>query len=180
MEDGIRDLMQGEDEGGKRKVWVRISVHTQRQQYSTATRGDQSLFVDGVALTEDDVAAEQPREKGVMRSRLATVQLPLEKQERLVDRDELGEVRRVLRRRARDGLEPLAPISATEQDGHDQRMGKPDLDAVHETVPCALEDGEVVMVSRVVEDDLQCSGGHIHPAKKSSSVLEKKRGWAWK
>ena len=47
-----------------------------------------------------------------MRSSLATVQLPLEEQERLVDRDELGEVRRVLRRRARDGLEPLAPTFA--------------------------------------------------------------------
>ena len=49
-------------------------------------------------------------------------------------------------------------------------MGKPDLDAVHETVPCALEDGEVVMVSRVVEDDLQCSDGHINPARKGSHV----------
>lgn len=68
-----------------------------------------NLFVDGVALSEDDVAAEQPSEKGVMRSRLATVQLPLEEQERLVDRDELGQARRVLLRRARDGLEPLAP-----------------------------------------------------------------------
>lgn len=65
-------------------------------------------------------------------------------------------------------------LSATEQDGHNQRMWKPDLDAVHETVPCALEDGEVVMVSRVVNDGLQWSGGHIHPAKKGSSVLEKK------
>jgi hypothetical protein len=71
-------------------------------------------------------------------------------------------------------------LSATEQDGHDQRMGKPDLDAVHETVPCALEDGEVVMVSRVVEDGLQWSGGHIRPAKKGSSVLENKNRGAWK
>jgi hypothetical protein len=30
------------------------------------------------------------------------------------------------------------------------------------------------MVSRVVNDGLQWSGGHIHPAKKGSSVLEKK------
>jgi hypothetical protein len=48
-------------------------------------------------------------------------------------------------------------LSAAEQDGHDQRMGKPDFGAVYEAVSCALEDGEVVMVSRVVEDCLQCS-----------------------
>ena len=54
-------------------------------------------------------------------------------------------------------------------------MGKPDLDAVHEAVPCALEDGEVVMVSWVVEDGLQCSGGHIQKVNPGlvSSVLEK-------
>jgi len=60
----------------------------------------------------------------------------------------------VLLRRARDDLEPLTPISAAEQDGHDQRMGKPDLDTIHKAVPCALEDGEVVMVSWVVDDGL--------------------------
>jgi hypothetical protein len=49
---------------------------------------------------------------------------------------------------------PRNVLSATEQDGHDQRMGKPDLDAVDKAVPCALEDGEVVMVPRVVEDGL--------------------------
>jgi len=65
-------------------------------------------------------------------------------------------------------------LSAAEQDGHDQRMGKPDLDAVHETVPCALEDGEVVMVSRVVEDGLQCSSGHINRGRAFQN--KKKRG----
>ena len=49
-------------------------------------------------------------------------------------------------------------LSAAKQDGHDQRMGKPDLEAVDEAVPCALENGEVVMVSWVVENGLQC--GH--------------------
>jgi hypothetical protein len=44
-----------------------------------------------------------------MRTRLAAVQLPLEEEERLVERDEFREVRRVLPRRARDGLEPRAP-----------------------------------------------------------------------
>lgn len=43
-------------------------------------------------------------------------------------------------------------LSSAEQDGHDQRMGKSDLEAVHQAVPCALENGEVVMVSRVVQD----------------------------
>lgn len=68
-----------------------------------------NLFVDRVALSEYDVTAEQPREKGVMRTRLAAVQLPLEEQERLVDRDEFREVRRVLSRRARDGFETRPP-----------------------------------------------------------------------
>ena len=68
-----------------------------------------NLFVDRVALSEYDVTAEQPREKGVMRTRLAAVQLPLKEEERLVERDEFREVRRVLPRRARDGLEPRAP-----------------------------------------------------------------------
>ena len=49
-------------------------------------------------------------------------------------------------------------LSAAKQDGHDQRMGKPDLEAVDQAVPCALENGEVVMVLWVVEDGLQC--GH--------------------
>ena len=35
-------------------------------------------------------------------------------------------------------------------------MGKPDLEAVDQAVPCALEDGEVVMVLRVVQDGLEC------------------------
>ena len=70
---------------------------------------DTNLFVDRVALSEYDVTAEQPREKGVMWTRLAIVQLPLEEQERLVDRDEFRKVRRVLSRRARDGFEPRPP-----------------------------------------------------------------------
>jgi hypothetical protein len=47
-------------------------------------------------------------------------------------------------------------LSSAEQDGHDQRMGESDLEAVYQAVPCALEDGEVVMVSRVVQDGLEC------------------------
>jgi len=64
----------------------------------------------------------------------------------------------MLFRCAQDGFDPLKPISAAKQDGHDQRMGKPDLEAVDQAVPCALENGEVVMVLWVVEDGLQC--GH--------------------
>jgi len=45
-------------------------------------------------------------------------------------------------------------LSAAKQDGHDQRMGKSDLDAIHKAIPCALEDSEVVMVSWVVDDGL--------------------------
>jgi hypothetical protein len=45
-------------------------------------------------------------------------------------------------------------LSSAEQDGHDQRMGKSDLEAVDQAISCALKNGEVVMVSRVVEDGL--------------------------
>jgi hypothetical protein len=40
-------------------------------------------------------------------------------------------------------------------------MGKLDLDTVHRTVLHAVEDG------------LQCSGRHINPARKGSSILDK-------
>ena len=48
-------------------------------------------------------------------------------------------------------------------------MGESDLDTVHEAIPCALEDGEVVMVSWVVEDGVQCCG-HRPP-----TLLEKQK-----
>lgn len=70
---------------------------------------DTNLFVDRVALSEYEVTTEQPREKGIMRSRLAAVQLPLDEQEGLVDGDEFREIRRVLLRRARDGFQPGEP-----------------------------------------------------------------------
>ena len=66
---------------------------------------DTNLFIDRVALSKDEVTAEQPREKGIMRSHLAVVQLPLDEQERLVDGDEFREIRRVLLRRERDGFQ---------------------------------------------------------------------------
>lgn len=47
-------------------------------------------------------------------------------------------------------------LASAKEDGHDQRMGKPDFEAVDQAVPCALEDGEVVMVLRVVDDGLEC------------------------
>lgn len=49
-------------------------------------------------------------------------------------------------------------LSSAEQDGHDQRMGESDFEAVDQAVPCALENGEVVMVLRVVEDGLEECG----------------------
>jgi len=91
-----------------------------------------------------------------MRSSLPTVYFPLEEKQRLVNRDEFCEIRSMLFRCAQDDLEPLVPIFSAEQDGHDQLMGKSDLEAVDQAVPCALENGEVVMVSRVVQDGLYC------------------------
>ena len=70
---------------------------------------DTNLFVDRVAFSKYEVTTEQPREKGIMRSDLAVIQFPLDKQERLVDGDEFREIRRVLLRRARDGLQPREP-----------------------------------------------------------------------
>jgi len=73
------------------------------------------------------------------------------------EEDEIDQRRERERERERTAggcRSPRNVLSATEQDGHDQRMGEPDLDAVDKAVPCALEDGEVVMVPRVVEDSL--------------------------
>ena len=53
-------------------------------------------------------------------------------------------------------LKKLYVLSSAEQDGHDQSMGESDLEAIDQAVPCALENGEVVMVPRVVQDGLQC------------------------
>jgi hypothetical protein len=167
----------------------------------TATMMGTNLFIDRVTLSEHDVAAEQPRKKGIMRSlSLPTVQTPLEHKQRLVNRDEFGEIRRMLFRCAQYDFEPLAPtifilfyflilggrarvwigwemdwdvLSSAEQDGHDQRMGKSDLEAVYKAVPCALENGEVVMVSRVVQGGLQC-GRHRHLGSRRFCVVEKK------
>ena len=143
------------------------------------------LLVDRVALSEHKVAAEQPREKGIVCPLLPAVQLPLEEQECLIDRDKLTETRRVLLRCAEDGFEACRPaetnkmisasrrvewarkavpreqdvLSATKQDGHDQCMGKPNLDAVYETIACTLENGKVVMVLRVGQDGLNSGHG---------------------
>lgn len=51
-------------------------------------------------------------------------------------------------------------LSATKQDCHDQCMGKSNLDAVHEAVACALENGEVVAVLRVGYDGVNRGRGH--------------------
>ncbi len=67
------------------------------------------LFVDRVALSENDVAAEQPREKGIVWPFFPAVQLPLEEQECLIDRDKLGEIYRVCLRRAENDFEPRRP-----------------------------------------------------------------------
>lgn len=66
-----------------------------------------------------------------------------------------------VRDRRRRGKGPAGPnilrnvLSAAEQDGHDQRMGKPDFDTVHDPIARTLEDREVVMEPRVVEDSLE-------------------------
>lgn len=73
------------------------------------------LFVDRVALSENKVTAEQPRKKGIMWSFLPTVHLPLEEQERFVDRDKFCEIHCVLLCRTEDGFEPRMPTLASSQ-----------------------------------------------------------------
>jgi hypothetical protein len=77
------------------------------------------------------------------------------------DKKEKGYDQRLFGRRKMSSWTPNRPrnvLSAAEQDSHNQRMGKPDLDTVHDPVARTLEDGFVVMESRVVEDSLE--GGH--------------------
>jgi hypothetical protein len=67
------------------------------------------LFVNRVTLSENKVAAEQPRKKGILCPLFPAVQLPLEKQECLIDRDKFAEIRRVQLRCAEDGFEARRP-----------------------------------------------------------------------
>jgi hypothetical protein len=67
------------------------------------------LFIDRVTLSEHDVTTEQPRKKGIMRPRFPSVQFPLEEEQRLVNRDEFGEIRSMLFRCAQYHSEPLVP-----------------------------------------------------------------------
>lgn len=42
--------------------------------------------------------------------------------------------------------------STTKENGHDQGMGKPNLDPVHETIACSLQNSEVVVICRICND----------------------------
>ena len=67
------------------------------------------LLVDRVTLSENKVTAEQPRKKGIVCPLFPAIQLPLEEQECLIDRDKFAKIRRVLLRRAEDGFEARRP-----------------------------------------------------------------------
>lgn len=67
------------------------------------------LFVNRVALSENKVAAEQPRKKGIVRPLFPAVQLPLEKHECLIDRDEFAKIRPMQLRRVEDAFEARPP-----------------------------------------------------------------------
>ena len=68
-----------------------------------------NLFIDRVTLSEHEVTTEQPRKKGIMRSSLPTIQFPLYDKQRLVNRDEFCQIRRMLLRCAQYDSEPLVP-----------------------------------------------------------------------
>jgi hypothetical protein len=93
-------VCQGEGDG-VRGGWERLFVTTK----ST------NLFVNRVTLSEYEVTTEQPRKKGIMRSSLPTVHFLLKDKERLVNRDEFCQIRRVLFRRAQYDSEPLVPAN---------------------------------------------------------------------
>ena len=69
------------------------------------------LFVDGVPLAEDDVSANETRDKSVEAALLAAASLLLHKEERLVERDVFGEVQSMLPSRAVDGPQPGLPAA---------------------------------------------------------------------
>lgn len=54
------------------------------------------LFIDRIPVTKDNVAANQAGEKGIRLARLAAIELALDQEQRLVQRDEAGQVQGVL------------------------------------------------------------------------------------
>jgi hypothetical protein len=47
-------------------------------------------------------------------------------------------------------------LSMPEQDGHDQRVRKPDFDTVHKTISCAFDDSKVLLKSWILNVLLYC------------------------
>jgi len=114
------------------------------------------LFIDCVSVPKDKVAADEAGEERVHISLFATVRLFLDQHQGLVQRDVFHEVRSVGLGRLKDSSCPGIPaasneytafpgsgrcrnsLSATEQNGHDQRMRETDLDTVDEAIPSTL------------------------------------------
>lgn len=92
-------------------MWKCLGVNSDKGE--TRNRQQTNLLVDRVALSENEVTAEQSREKGIMFPLLAAVQFPLDEQERFVHRDKLCEIRRVLPGRVEDGFETCLPAGLT-------------------------------------------------------------------
>ena len=72
------------------------------------------LFVHSIPLAEDDVSANEPCNERVRAALLAPAGLLLHKQKRLVQRDELGEVKGVLPRCPIDRLQTRLPTALAE------------------------------------------------------------------
>lgn len=98
-------------------------------------------------MRKDDVPADEAREERIHRPLFAAVEEALEEQDRLVQRDEARQVDRVLLGRPEDHPRarlvakaesaPLArsiycALGGAEEQGHDERVRKANLDAVDE------------------------------------------------
>ena len=137
-----------------------------------------NLLVHSVPFSKYNVTTNQAGHERVKRALLALVHLLLEKKECLVYCDEFGEVKGMLLRSPEDALSPGLPatndgefgskrnrrngfnsLSSTKENRHDKRMGEADLDTIDKPIPSALEDGEVLVVSRVRDDFVDNSHG---------------------
>ena len=69
------------------------------------------LFVDGGPFTKHDISSNESRNERIETTLLAPASFLLYEKQRLVERDELGEVERVLPRRPVDRFEPCLPAT---------------------------------------------------------------------
>ena len=94
----------------KRTVQSLCQKHVPRQiePYIRSTRYTY-LFIDGVSVAKNNVAAEQTCKERIMGSLLSAVEFLLEEQKRLVERDKFGEVQCMMFRSAKNDPQTSLP-----------------------------------------------------------------------